>query len=42
MRSDLVDSYFSRVMRSSAVPASTVFKEIYRNVMDNRIFNNLK
>ena len=42
MRSDLVDNYFSRVMHSSGGPASSVFKEIYRNVMDNRIFNNLK
>lgn len=42
MRSNLVDSYFSKVMRASGGATSNVFKEIYRNVMDNRIFNNLK
>lgn len=42
MRSTLVDSYFSKVMRASGGATSNVFKEIYRNVMDNRIFNNLK
>ena len=42
MRSELVDNYFTNIMRSSGGPASEVFKEIYRNVMDNRIFNNLK
>ena len=29
-------------MRASGGPASDVFREIYKNVMDNRIFNNLK
>jgi len=42
MRSTLVDSYFSKVMRSTAGSATDVFREIYKNVMDNRIFNNLK
>lgn len=42
MRSELVDNYFTNIMRSSGGPASEVFKEIYKNVMDNRIFNNLK
>lgn len=42
MRSELVDGYFSSVMKSTGGAASDVFKEIYRNVMDNRIFNNLK
>lgn len=42
MRSSLVDNYFTQVMRSSGGPASEVFREIYANVMDNRIFNNLK
>ena len=42
MRSELVDNYFTNIMKSSGGPASEVFKEIYKNVMDNRIFNNLK
>ena len=42
MRSELVDNYFANIMRSSGGPASDAFKEIYKNVMDNRIFNNLK
>ena len=42
MRSELVDHYFANIMRSSGGPASDAFKEIYKNVMDNRIFNNLK
>ena len=42
MRSSLVSDYFSDVMKESGGPASDVFREIYRNVMDNRIFNNLK
>ena len=41
MRSDLVDSYFNQVMKGSN-EQNDVFREIYRNVMDNRIFNNLK
>lgn len=41
MRSDLVDSYFTQVMKGSN-EQNDVFREIYRNVMDNRIFNNLK
>jgi len=42
MRSELVDNYFTKIMKASGGPASEVFKEIYKNVMDNRIFNNLK
>ena len=41
MRSDLVDNYFNQVMKGSN-EQNDVFREIYRNVMDNRIFNNLK
>ena len=40
MRSELVDNYFSTVMSDNG--QSEVFKELYRNVMDNRIFNCLK
>ena len=40
MRSELVDNYFSTVMSENG--QSEVFKELYRNVMDNRIFNCLK
>lgn len=42
MRSELVENYIQKIMRSSGGPASDVFREIYKNVMDNRIFNNLK
>jgi len=42
MRSELVDTYFNQIMKSTKGDQSEVFKEIYRNVMDNRIFNNLK
>ena len=41
MRSELVDNYFSQVMKGSN-EQNDVFREIYRHVMDNRIFNNLK
>jgi len=41
MRSELVDNYFKQVMKGSN-EANGVFTEIYKNVMDNRIFNNLK
>ena len=41
MRSELVDNYFSQVMKGSN-EQNDVFQEIYRHVMDNRIFNNLK
>ena len=41
MRSELVDNYFNQVMKGSNEQTG-VFREIYRNVMDNRIFNNLK
>ena len=41
MRSELVDNYFSQVMKGSN-EQKDVFREIYRHVMDNRIFNNLK
>ena len=40
MRSELVDNYFSTVMNENG--QTEVFKELYRNVMDNRIFNCLK
>lgn len=42
MRSELVESYFSEVIKSTGGGSSVVFKEIYKNIMDNRIFNNLK
>lgn len=42
MRSELVDSYFQQVMRETGGAQSQVFQQIYMNVMDNRIFNNLK
>lgn len=42
MRSELVDNYFNQVMRGTTSEQNAVFSEIYRNVMDNRIFNNLK
>jgi len=42
MRSELVDNYFAEVMKSTGGGSSQVFKEIYKNIMDNRIFNNLK
>ena len=42
MRSELVDNYFSEVMNSSTEDLNEVFKLIISNVMDNRIFNNLK
>ena len=42
MRSELVDNYFNQVMQSTSDEQNAVFREIYRNVMDNRIFNNLK
>ena len=42
MRSELVSSYFNSVMFSKDKEQQEVFKDIYRNVMDNRIFNNLK
>lgn len=41
MRSELVDNYFNQVMKGSN-EANGVFTEIYKHVMDNRIFNNLK
>ena len=41
MRSELVDNYFSSIMKEKD-GQNEVYKELYRNVMDNRIFNNLK
>ena len=41
MRSELVDNYYNQVIKGSN-EQNDVFREIYRNVMDNRIFNNLK
>ena len=41
MRSALLDDYFNQVMRATG-EQTKVYQEIYRNVMDNRIFNNLK
>ena len=41
MRSVLLDDYFNQVMRATG-EQTKVYQEIYRNVMDNRIFNNLK
>ena len=41
MRSALLDDYFNQVMRAIG-EQTKVYQEIYRNVMDNRIFNNLK
>ena len=41
MRSVVIDDYFNTVMKGSQ-DRNQVFEEIYRNVMDNRIFNNLK
>ena len=41
MRSELVDNYFNQIMRATG-EQTKVFQEIYRNVTDNRIFNNLK
>lgn len=45
MRSELVESYFSKVMKDTGGDDGEmhdVFGEIYRYAMDNRIFNNLK
>ena len=42
MRSEVVDKYFHQVQKATSGDQAEVFKEIYRNVMDNRIFNNLK
>ena len=43
MRSELEQTYYNHVMKTtSGDSANEVFKEIYRHVMDNRIFNNLK
>ena len=42
MRSEVVDKYFQQVQKETNGAQAEVFKEIYRNVMDNRIFNNLK
>lgn len=41
MRSEVMDEYFNQVMKGSE-ERNSVFEDIYRNVMDNRIFNNLK
>lgn len=41
MRSEVMDEYFNEVMKGSE-DRNSVFEDIYRNVMDNRIFNNLK
>ena len=43
MRSELVDNYFNSVMTDSrGGDHEVVFKEMYKSVIDNRIFNNLK
>ena len=42
MRSELVDNYFSEIQKNSNDDLNEVFKLIISNVMDNRIFNNLK
>lgn len=42
MRSELVNSYFNSVMLVKDNELQEVYKDIYRNVLDNRIFNNLK
>lgn len=43
MRSELVDNYFKSVMTDSpGGDHEDVFKEMYKSVIDNRIFNNLK
>lgn len=48
MRSELVDNYFVDIMNESRKNPQEkgsiidVYEELYRQIMDNRIFNNLK
>jgi hypothetical protein len=44
MRSELVENYFNEVKAATSGKqgVNDVFREIYKQVMDTRIFNNLK
>lgn len=43
MRSELVDNYFNKVMSdANGGDQAEIFKDMYKSVIDNRIFNNLK
>ena len=42
MRSELVQNYFNDVMKGTKTDQNDLYKMMYKNVMDNRIFNNLK
>ena len=42
MRSEVQDNYFNKLITDTSQDAMDVFMDIYKNAVDNRIFNNLK